>query len=94
MEEKPRNLTGVLKSYQRLIRLEEEKRHAVIESTVPLNRDLGQEIVNRLKIKHGPDVTTEFRTNPELLSGICVRIGDDVFDGSGRNRLKQLEKQI
>ena len=94
IHEKPRHYMDVLKDYQRLVRLEVEKRHAVIESATPLNRALGEQIVSKLRARYGDDITTEFRTNPELLGGLRIRIGDDVFDGSVRMRLNRLQEKF
>ena len=91
---KPRHYLDVLKDYQHLIQLEVEKRHAVIESATPLNRRLGDQIVGNLRSKYGEDLTTEFRTNPELLGGLRIKIGNDVWDGSIKNRLDQLQEQL
>jgi len=91
---KPRRYVDVLKDYQRLLHLEAEKRHGVIESATPLNRSLGDRIVANLRAKYGEDLTTEFRTNPELLGGLRIKIGDDVWDGSVKSRLNQLQEQL
>jgi len=91
---KPRRYVDVLKDYQRLLQLEVEKRHAVIESATPLNRSLGDRIVANLRVKYGGDLTTEFRTNPELLGGLRIKIGNDVWDGSVKSRLNQLQEQL
>jgi F-type H+-transporting ATPase subunit delta len=94
LSEKPRHHLDILKDYQRLLRLEVEKRHAVIESATPLNGSMGDRIVANLKSRYGDDLTTEFRTNPKLLGGLRIKIGDDVWDGSVRSRLSQLQEQI
>jgi F-type H+-transporting ATPase subunit delta len=94
LADKPRHYVDVLQDYQRLLRLEQEKRHAVIESASPLNRSVGDQVVNNLKSRYGDDLDIEFRTNPELLGGIRIKIGDDVWDGSVRGRLHQLQEQI
>jgi F-type H+-transporting ATPase subunit delta len=94
INEKPRHYLEVLKDYQRLVRLEVDKRHAVIESATPLNRSLGDQIVAKLRARYGDDVTTEFRTNPELLGGIRIRVGNNVLDGSVRNRLNRLQEKF
>lgn len=94
IERKPRNYIDVLKNYKRLLRLEIEKRHAVIESADELNPEISAQIVQRLKKKYGSDVTTEFVVNPELIGGMRVRIGSDVWDGSVRNRLQRLAQQF
>jgi F-type H+-transporting ATPase subunit delta len=92
--EKPRHYVDVLKDYQRLVRLEVEKRHAIIESATPLNRSIGDQILTSLKARYGDDLTTEFRTNPELLGGLRIKIGDDVWDGSVRSRLNQFQEKL
>ena len=91
---KPRHYVDVLKDYQHLLHLEVEKRHAVIESATPLNRSVGDQIVANLRARYGEDLTTEFRTNPELLGGLRIKIGNDVWDGSVKNRLNQLQQQL
>ncbi|MBV8484111.1 MAG: F0F1 ATP synthase subunit delta [Verrucomicrobia bacterium] len=91
---KPRHFVDMLKDYQRLLKLEVDKRHAVIESATPLNRSIGDQIVSNLKARYGEDLTTEFRTNPELLGGLRIKVGSDVWDGSVRNRLNQLQEQL
>jgi F-type H+-transporting ATPase subunit delta len=94
LAEKPRHYVDALKDYQRLIRLETEKRHAVIESATQLNSALANQIVTNLRRRYGDDLTTEFRTNPELLGGLRIKIGDDVWDGSVKNRLHKLQEQF
>jgi F-type H+-transporting ATPase subunit delta len=91
LEAKPRHYVAVLQDYQHLLQLEAEKRRAVIESATPLNRSLGERIIENLKGRYGEDLTAEFRTNPELLGGLKIKIGNDVWDGSIKERLNQLQ---
>ena len=94
IEKKPRNYIDVLKNYRRLLRLELEKRRARVETASELDSTTGSELVANLKKKYGSDLTAEFIVNPELLGGMRVRIGSDVWDGTVRNRLEQLERQL
>jgi F-type H+-transporting ATPase subunit delta len=94
LAERPRHYVDALKDYQRLIRLETEKRHAVIESATQLNSGLANQIVTNLRARYGDDLTTEFRTNPDLLGGLRIKIGDDVWDGSVKQRLHKLQEQL
>ena len=50
---KPRHYIDVLQHYKRLLRLEIEKRHARIESMMPLSPDTASRITDRLKKKYG-----------------------------------------
>jgi len=91
---KPRHYIAVLQYYKRLLRLEIEKRHAKIESAMPLSSDVADRIADRLKKKYGSDLTTEFDVDLTLLGGIRVRVGSDVWDGTLRNRLQRLEQEL
>jgi len=94
IEKKPRNYIDVLKNYRRLLRLELEKRRARVETASELDSTTSSEVVANLKKKYGSDLTAEFIVNPELLGGMRVRVGSDVWDGTVRNRLEQLERQL
>ena len=94
LAEKPRHYVDALKDYQRLIRLETEKRHAVIESATQLNSALANQIETNLRGRYGDDLTIEFRTNPDLLGGLRIKIGDEVWDGTVKTRLRKLQEQL
>jgi F-type H+-transporting ATPase subunit delta len=94
LSEKPRHYVEVLKNYQHLVRLEVERRHVVVESAAPLNSQLSDQVMAKLKARYGDDLTAEFRTNPALLGGLRIKVGDDVWDGSVRRRLQTLQEQL
>lgn len=91
---KPRHYVDILKSYQRQIRLEVEKRHATIESATELDHGAGERVLHDLRAKYGHDITATFSVNPALIGGLRIRIGDDVFDGSVQGRLARLEQEL
>jgi len=91
---KPRNYIDVLKNYRRLLRLEVEKRRARIETASEMDPATQSEVVTNLKKKYGSDLTPEFVVNPDLLGGMRIRVGSDVWDGSVRNRLERLQQQL
>jgi F-type H+-transporting ATPase subunit delta len=94
IEKKPRHYIQVLEAYQRLLRLEVEKRTATIETATELSRDASQQIVENLKRKYGSDLAARFVVNPQLLGGMRIRVGSDVWDSSVRNRLHRLQQQL
>ena len=91
---KPRHYVEVLKNYRRLLRLELEKRQARIETASEVDSVITSELVANLKKKYGGDLKTEFVVNPELLGGMRVRVGSDVWDGTVRNRLERLQQEL
>jgi len=92
--QKPRNYIDVLKNYRRLLRLELEKRHATVETSSEVDPAIRSEIVANLKSKYGNDLATEFHVDPQLLGGMRIRVGNDVWDGSVRNRLERLQYEL
>ena len=94
IDSKPHNFLGILKDYQRLVRLEVEKHHAIVESATPLDDATRQQLETTLRAKYGADVTAEFRVAPELIGGVRVKIGSDVWDSSVRERLNRLRSEL
>jgi F-type H+-transporting ATPase subunit delta len=43
---------------------------------------------------YGPKIDIEFESKPELIGGVRIKIGSDVYDGTVRSRLAELEKQF
>jgi F-type H+-transporting ATPase subunit delta len=92
VSEKPRDYHGILIALKNLVRLEAERKHAVIESAVPLNLEERDRAADSIIAKYGKDLTFEYKTTPELLGGLRIQVGNDVLDGSVRSRLARLEK--
>ena len=92
--QKPRHYLGALDQYQRLIRLELAKRHVVVESATPLSSDTSAAVLSNLKQKYGEDLTSEFTVNPDLIGGMRIKLGSDVWDGSVRARLNSLQGKL
>jgi F-type H+-transporting ATPase subunit delta len=91
---KPRNYVDILKNYRRLLRFELEKRRARIETASEVDPAVKAEIVASLKKKYGGDLISEFLVDPQLLGGMRIRVGSDVWDGTVRNRLDRLQQQL
>lgn len=88
--EKPRGYLAVLQSFSRLVRLELERRHAVIESAAPLAESEMTQLRADITRTHGDDLTFDTVVRPELIGGLRIRVGSDVWDGSVRARLEAL----
>ncbi|HEY5779360.1 MAG TPA: F0F1 ATP synthase subunit delta [Terrimicrobiaceae bacterium] len=92
--QKPRGYLQILKELTRLVRLELDRRHAIVESASPLDETSATNIANTLRQNFGSDITTEFRTSPGLLGGLRIKLGSDVWDGSISSRLATLSQQL
>jgi F-type H+-transporting ATPase subunit delta len=64
--------------------------HAGVTTAHAVDPELAQAIAAALARVVGMEVVPHFRTDPRLLGGLIVRVGDRVLDGSLRRRLLQL----
>lgn len=90
IEAKPRGYVGILDHFQRLVKLEIDRRSARVESAVVLSPEQQTSIGAGLEQRYGRGLRTDFVTNPSLVGGMRVRVGSDVYDGSVQARLQRL----
>ncbi|CAN5909241.1 hypothetical protein BH11VER1_BH11VER1_09430 [soil metagenome] len=93
-ETKPRGYLGILSAFQRLLRMEVEKRTATIESATPLAQAVSDKLRADLQKKYGNDLTFQFSENPALIGGLRVKVGSHVWDGSVRAKLEALRQNL
>ena len=87
-------LVQMAQEYQALVDLKENRVHAgVILATAP-DESLTRRIVERLAEVLGKEVRAHAKTDPGILGGVVIRIGDRVYDGSLRRRLTTLRRRM
>jgi len=89
-EAKPRGYFEILSHFQRLVKLEVERRTARVESAVVLSPELQADVKNKLSRLYGQGLNISFAQNPALLGGLRIKVGSDVYDGSVQARLESL----
>jgi F-type H+-transporting ATPase subunit delta len=92
IETQPRDYRAILAAIQRLTRLEMARREVLVESATVLTAAEGQRISTGLAKDYGDKLTIRFVTNPDLLGGLRIKVGDDALDGSVKGRLDRLSK--
>ncbi len=68
--------------------------HAGVTLAVEPDARLEQQVVERLAQALGREVRAHFRTDPSILGGVVVRVGDRILDGSVRRRLTALKRRM
>jgi F-type H+-transporting ATPase subunit delta len=91
---KPRGYVAILSHFQRLVKLELERRSAKVESATPLAADLQASIQASLARLYGAGLNISFAQNPALIGGLRIKVGSDVYDGSIQARLAALEQSF
>ena len=88
---KPRGYVAILSQFQRLVKLDLDRRTALVESAIPLAEAQQASVKANLTQRYGPGLIYSFAQNASLLGGLRVQVGSDVFDGSVKARLAGLE---
>jgi F-type H+-transporting ATPase subunit delta len=83
-----------LTHFLRLVRLDRDRHTARVESAAPLSEGARKSIQADLARLYGSTVETSFSENPDLIGGLRIRVGSDVYDDSVRARLAALETRL
>ncbi len=92
VKNKPRHAAGILSLFERMVRTEVANRTAKIESAAPLADPAP--VAQAVRARFGADLAVQTSVRPELLGGLRIQVGSDVWDGTVRGRLQQLAKQF
>jgi F-type H+-transporting ATPase subunit delta len=90
IEQKPRGYLAILSHFQRLVKLDIDRRTATVESAIPLSSDQQNAIGASLTRRYGPGLNTTFAQNSALMGGLRIKVGSDVYDSSIQARLNAL----
>jgi F-type H+-transporting ATPase subunit delta len=91
---KPRGYVAILSHFQRLVKLDLDRRAARIESAVPLTESQQNAVTANLERRYGPGLNIAFSHSPALLGGLRVKVGSDVYDDSVQARLNALQESF
>jgi len=94
VELKPRGYLGILSHFERLVKLDVERRTAKVESATPLAPDVQAKVQAGLTQRYGQGLAISFTQNPALIGGLRIRVGSDVYDGSVQGRLNALQESF
>ncbi len=87
-----RDRFAILKQFRRLIRTRQRQFLATVESAVPLSPEMQQRIEQDLQRVSKAGLHVSFAVNPDLIGGMRIQAADDVYDGSVRGKLTELER--
>ncbi len=91
---KPRGYLAILSQFQRLLKLDLERRTARVESAVPLPEPQQASLRANLARRYGQGLLFDFKQDPCLIGGVRVQVGSDVYDGTVQARLGELEGSL
>lgn len=83
-----------LKAFHKAVIREIHKDTLTVESATPLEADVLQQLVTKFSSGRQRALQVIEKTDPSLIAGMKVRLGDTVFDASLANNLQALALRI
>lgn len=87
-------LTEIAQEYQALLDEKLNRVHAGVTLADEADARTQKHVVERLAKALGREVRAYFRSDPRILGGVIVRVGDRIYDGSVRRRLTALQRRM
>lgn len=92
--QKPRGYVGTLKQFQRLVKLDIDRRTARVENAVETTPAQMSAIKTNLEARYGAGLNISFWLNPALIGGLRIKVGSDIYDGSVAGRLAEIKNSL
>jgi F-type H+-transporting ATPase subunit delta len=93
-ESRNRNRMKVLSQFRRLVKLDAARHTATVENATPLSAEMQASIQAGLLHAYGQGLNTTFSHNPDLIGGMRIKVGSDVYDSSVEARLAALQARF
>jgi F-type H+-transporting ATPase subunit delta len=87
-------LPEIAQQYQVLLDGRLNRVHAGVTLAAEADARMQKQVVDRLAKALGREVRAYFRSDPRILGGVVVRVGDRIFDGSVRRRLTAIQRRM
>jgi F-type H+-transporting ATPase subunit delta len=87
-------MMAVLKAYYRLVAAHVARSRAVVEHAGHLEQSVLAQIAATMTRKYQRPVTSVARRSDELLAGLRIRVGDDVYESSVAGQLATLAAAV
>lgn len=85
---------AIVREYEALVRVHRGIEVAEVVTAVPVDEGEKAALVERLSRLTGKQIILRTRVDPQILGGLVARIGDKVMDGSLRERLSLLRRNL
>ena len=91
---RPGAIDRMIERFTELLRRHRGIALAEVRTALPLDDEQRAEIVSRLRALTGSEIEMDETVDPDLIGGIAVRIGDQLYDASVRSRLERLRARL
>ncbi len=94
LKDKLKNVDQIAEEYEGLLDERRGIKHAVVTTAVAIDETEKQKIASQLEKITGKEVSVKLQVNPSIVGGMVARIEDTLIDGSVRNKLDLLRRDL
>lgn len=88
------DLPDIAGAFQERVARAERRLDVRAVTAIPLPADLRERIVALIREKTGQNVSLTESVDPDIVGGLVLHVGETVVDGSIRNHLQQLRREL
>lgn len=89
-----RDLAPIIEAMAQVVAESRQQVVAEVRSAVPLEARQREDLAKALSTATGKTVEVKVVVDPTVVGGVVARVGDEVFDGTVRNRLQEVRRQL
>jgi F-type H+-transporting ATPase subunit delta len=87
-------LDDIVRVFERELDAELGFAEVEVSSARPLSPQEKREVEARVERMSGKKIRATYVSNPQLLGGVVVRVGDTIYDGSVRGQLEKMRLEL
>lgn len=87
-------VSELVSEYGRLVDEHRGVAHARVTTAIPLEKQDEVDLTQRLSDALAREIVLATKTDPSIIGGLTIRVGDKLIDGSTRSRLEALRKSL
>lgn len=84
----------IAEQFARLVDRQQGIEHAEVTTAAPIDKEAETALTEQLTKTTGSRVVISTKVDPEIIGGFIARVGDKVIDGSVRNKLRKLKREL
>lgn len=93
LTQRPHGYLAIVHRLKTLVQFEVNRRTYSVQSAIALPDD-GASVFRQLEQRFGPPLAKNYRVNSQLIGGLRIQVGSDVWDGSIRQKLRLINPTL
>ena len=85
-------LSGIILQVEKVDLEKNNQIVAEVKTVIPLNDTERTSLTDKLKAKYNKSIILKETIDESIIGGVYVRVGDDVIDGTIKNKLEEIKK--